>query len=152
MVPRFWKRSLVVSLRFLFAGSASVLLLTGCGSEFVPATGVVNVDGAPASGATVIFHPASGEDRATGRTDESGRYTLMTQSPGDGARPGDYAVTVVWLDESKPETGEAPGDLENKTVAEDRLKDRYAAKSDASPKVTVPAGGGELPPIELKTK
>jgi hypothetical protein len=76
----------------------------------------------------------------------------MTATPGDGARPGDYVVTVVWLDESKPAVGEAPGDLENKTVSEDRLKGRYAAKSDGSPKATVPPGGGELPPLDLKTK
>lgn len=135
------------------AAIVSTLLLTGCGGgEFAPSTGVVNVDGAPASGATVIFHPASGADRATGRTDESGRFSLMTVTPGDGARPGEYVVTVVWLDESKPAAGEVQGDLENKTVAVDRLKGRYAAKGDASPKVTVPPGGGELPPIELKTK
>ncbi|HEV7281768.1 MAG TPA: carboxypeptidase-like regulatory domain-containing protein [Pirellulaceae bacterium] len=153
MVHRFCKRPLVHPLRLAFATAwVPVLLLTGCGGEFVPATGIVNVDGAPASGATVIFHPASGSDRATGRTDESGRYTLKTSAPGDGARPGEYAVTVVWLEEKPAPPAEASDDPEHMTVAEDRLKGRYAEKSDASPKATVPGGGGELAPIELKTK
>lgn len=142
-------------MRLLFAtASLSILLLTGCGGDFVPATGVVNVDGAPASGATVIFHPASGAsaERTTGRTDESGRYTLMTSTPGDGARPGEYVVTVVWLEESNPAAGEPSNDPEDMEDVQDRLKGRYAAQDPSSPKATVPSGGGELPPIELKTK
>lgn len=50
-------------------------------------------NGQPAAEAEVMFNPKSGR-LATGVTDASGRFTLSTAKPSDGAVPGDYVVTL----------------------------------------------------------
>ncbi|HUQ68679.1 MAG TPA: hypothetical protein VM165_04095 [Planctomycetaceae bacterium] len=51
--------------------------------------------GAPVVGAFVIFSPKQqGQPVATGRTDDSGKFSLTTYNTGDGAVAGDYAVLV----------------------------------------------------------
>jgi hypothetical protein len=57
-------------------------------------TGKITFSGGPVSGAMVGFIPREGQPVATGRTNDSGVYTLMTYEPGDGAAKGDYSVTV----------------------------------------------------------
>lgn len=72
----------------------------GCGSDsgeqldLAPVSGTVTQGGAPLPNALVTFHIDSGRP-ATGRTDESGKFTLMTKEPGDGAMVGSHKVTVM---------------------------------------------------------
>lgn len=74
---------------------------TGCKKSeepLVPVTGRVLVDGKPAAGAAIAFHPA---DAANGthpvaQVDANGDFQLTTIRAGDGARPGDYRVTLTW--------------------------------------------------------
>jgi hypothetical protein len=79
---------------------AGLLFFVGCGGDAasvdtVPVTGLVMLDGKPVAGAAVSFSPtAKGLRAAVGTTDESGRYTLTTMKPGDGAMPGSYRVTI----------------------------------------------------------
>jgi hypothetical protein len=79
------------------------LILAGCGGpatdpnrpETAPVTGTVTYNGSPVEGATVTFATSSREGRgAVGRTDQAGKFTLMTFAPGDGAIPGTYQVTI----------------------------------------------------------
>lgn len=85
------------SLSSALLGTA-LLVSTGCGGgdknpgvDLEPVTGTVMLDGAPVEGAMVVFH---GEQGASGITDSSGKFTLTTFDPGDGAKVGLYKVTV----------------------------------------------------------
>jgi hypothetical protein len=76
--------------------------LIGCGTprnpewaNTVPVSGNVTYNGSPVEGATVTFRPASSQERgATGVTDASGQFRLMTYEANDGAIPGSFRVTI----------------------------------------------------------
>lgn len=82
--------------------------LAGCSSgpddspETVAAKGTVTVDGTPMAGLSVAFIPESGK-LATGKTDEQGNFTLMTNAPGDGAMVGNYTVAISRIPEEVTE-------------------------------------------------
>ena len=104
----------------LISGFVSVMLLVslGCGgtgsgdaqkftAQLSPVTGMLSLDGKPLAGVMVSYVPDSQAqsegELATGITDESGKYTLMTFIPGsgsrsaDGAVPGAYKVAITKL-------------------------------------------------------
>lgn len=64
-----------------------------------PAHGTVTYKGKPLEGATVAFHPRDGvtasRRAAAGLTDSTGRFTLTTVKPRDGAVAGAFLVTVT---------------------------------------------------------
>ncbi len=70
----------------------------GCGGSELSlgkVTGTVTFkDGQPVTEGTVIFQPEKGPS-AAGALDAEGRYTLTTQTPGDGAVMGKHRVSVV---------------------------------------------------------
>jgi hypothetical protein len=78
----------------------AIIPLGGCSGEKVDlpsrakVTGVVTHNGSPVEGADVTFVPTGHKHAASGRTDATGTYTLMTFEAGDGAVPGDYKVIV----------------------------------------------------------
>jgi hypothetical protein len=58
--------------------------------------GTVTFDGKPLANATVVFVPmAKGGQKATGTTDEKGRYQLATQGNKAAIRPGEYKVVIT---------------------------------------------------------
>jgi hypothetical protein len=72
--------------------------LAGCGSGRptpVRVTGRVTLNGRPVDAASVTLMPERGGRPASGTTDSAGGFTLSTFAVGDGALPGDYAVTVT---------------------------------------------------------
>ena len=75
----------------------TALLAAGCsrGSGLVLATGTVKLDGQPLAGATVTFVPQQAGRPATATTDAQGNFRLATAQAGEGAAPGQYAVTVM---------------------------------------------------------
>lgn len=64
-----------------------------------PTSGIVELDGTPVEGATVIFFTVR-EDKgnkpynAVGLTDSTGRFSLKTFRPGDGAVAGLHTVMI----------------------------------------------------------
>lgn len=60
-----------------------------------PVSGVVIFEGEPIADAIVNFQLTNGTRGATGKTNDKGEFALMTFSPGDGAVPGDYQVSIV---------------------------------------------------------
>ena len=68
-----------------------------------PVNGTVKFNGNAVEGATVTFQLTDGKENAIGSTDKSGKYTLSTVSPNDGAVAGQYKVSIV-----KFEVGETP--------------------------------------------
>jgi hypothetical protein len=64
-----------------------------------PISGRVLVAGAPAVGASVIFHPLGASPdalRPTATVAPDGSFAVGTFARGDGAPAGEYAVTIEW--------------------------------------------------------
>ncbi|MEZ6112701.1 MAG: carboxypeptidase-like regulatory domain-containing protein [Pirellulaceae bacterium] len=145
--------------------SAFVVILifiagNGCGSgpegipDGAPVTGVVTYNGSPVSGATVTFHPKSGDRAAVAQTDAAGIYQLTTQAANDGALPGDYVVTVTKIEfsggtelpEDHPDYGKAPASDESE--AKSLVPQKYGDPKTSDLAVTVQAGENNIP-LEL---
>lgn len=75
--------------------AAVVIGCVGCGGKMGAVTGKVTVDGQPVPNATVTFEDDVKHIRSSGVTDESGVYTLSTETKNDGAPIGDYKVSVT---------------------------------------------------------
>ena len=86
--------------RYLLAllAGPSFLFVLGCGGDELgtryPVSGKVTYKGAPVAKGTISFVPEEAEGRGASGTIENGSYSLTTHTPGDGAFPGKYTVTV----------------------------------------------------------
>src|SRR5262249_6170903 len=79
--------------------SPMLLVSAGCGNaNLSKVEGVVTLDGAPLSGATVSFMPVGDGRAASGLTDGDGYFRLTTFRTDDGALAGNYKVIVVFDD------------------------------------------------------
>jgi hypothetical protein len=73
-----------------------ILAGAGCGNQSLSKVeGVVTLDGAPLSDATVSFMPVGNGRAASGLTDSNGYFRLTTFRTDDGALAGDYKVIVL---------------------------------------------------------
>ncbi len=127
-----------------------VVLLAGCGGgvsapRTAPVAGTVLLKGKPAAGVTVRFHPRFDMGAVTftpaGLTDKDGRFTLTTAAAGDGAPPGDYAVTFELLRGGADKLG--------RDIEEDAWKGRYADPAAGRWPATVKKGNNQLEPFRL---
>lgn len=114
-----------------------------------PLTGIVNVNGKPATGAIVSLHESGtaepGAVTPFGITDENGRFSLTTYQPGDGAAEGRYQVTVSWADKlsqssSEPEYGP------------EKLPPRYQNPAMSGLELEVKPGLSEAIVMDLKSR
>lgn len=105
-----------------------LVCVAGCGqpgtAPTLKVTGTVTLDGTPIEGVGVTFFPEEGRP-ASGVTDGSGKFTLSTFEPGDGAVPGRHKVA---MGEQPDESAPMPGtpEAENWTPPEPRFPDRYS--------------------------
>ena len=82
--------------------AVALLALAGCGPTLTHAEveGKVTLAGKPLSGVIVTFYPVSEGTRqlpySTGKTDDTGAYTLETVDGGPGALVGKHRVVVNW--------------------------------------------------------
>ncbi len=116
------------------------LLLLGCGSgsSYVPVSGVITLDGSPASGLNIntqpistAAHPNPGSG-SYGKTDAQGRYSLEVVEPiTPGAIAGEHRVTITRI-------GSTEHRATDEMVREAYWPKRYA---DGSLRLTVPAEG-----------
>jgi hypothetical protein len=128
---------------------------TACGKNrtpVYPVEGEIRYQGKAAVGAEVIFHPLNDSERQkklrpNGRVDESGKFTLSTYQPNDGAPAGEYQVTLVW---PGPLPRAVPGDSESSLGGPDRWKGRYADPEKSGLKAVVKDSNNRIPPFELK--
>ena len=118
--------------------------------EAYPTKGELFVNGQPAAGARLAFHPKQGdarEDWPTGYpravVDASGKFIVGTYGDADGCPPGDYIVLVTW---PTVEAG-TQGVAEAESV--DRLGWRYANPETSQIVVTVEPKPTELKRIDL---
>ena len=114
--------------------------------------GKITVDGAPAAGAILLFHPVENKEApvASGVAESDGSFTL-TSSMAEGILPGKYIVTVTWPDPAHKvsEAAKMRGDAE---PGPDLLKGKYVMKSQSGLTAEISSSMKELPPIEIKTK
>jgi hypothetical protein len=120
----------------------------GCGDSKVkafPARGEVFVDGQPADGAKIHFHPLD-ESRppAFATVQPDGSFALTTYEEDDGAATGDYRVTVNWSEERKED--------DELITTPDRLGGRYSKPEGSSLKATIDEGENEVPRFDLKSQ
>ncbi len=110
-----------------------------------PVSGTVKLNGTAVEGATVTFQLIEGKENAIGLTDQSGKYTLSTFRPNDGAVAGQYKVSISKFDLETPNVSSAltPGKINSGDLPAD-----YAAPSansgggkgrDTGPKNSLPA-------------
>lgn len=130
-----------------------LVLLTGCSGENIeppktfPVSGSVTLKGKPAPGIRVKFHPQfdMGEVKfiPEGETGPDGTFVLSTGAPGNGAPPGDYAITF-----EKPviESAQKSNYLETEI---DAFQGKYAVPEDSRWTVSVNSGENLLGPFEL---
>ena len=96
-------------LNRMFLVLAVSALLTGCGGDgTAPVTarvkGLVTYQGKPVANLSVAFIPDVGP-LATGKTDASGKFELMTNKPGDGAIIGTHKVAISFVPDEIPTMG-----------------------------------------------
>lgn len=132
------------TLRRLIAASFVLMLLAiGCSRNSSPATvkvhGRVTYKGQAVSEGTITFQPTkptpgSPMRPAVGTFNADGNYELSTFGGGDGAVPGEYAVTVRSVSDVSVENPRAP--LVWKTPQ------KYADPAKSNLKATISAGSG----------
>lgn len=94
----------------------------------------------------VVFHPLmAGTEKVPSpiaQTDSEGRFSLTTLRTGDGAPPGEYAITVELRE---------PRQVGEELVRDGRnlLSPRYASEQETPLRYTVVAGTNEVPPLKL---
>lgn len=132
--------------------AAMALFVTGCGGsavKCVPVQGQVTVKGKPAAGAVVVFHPMNAVGdleklRPYATVDEQGNFSVSCNTPGDGAPPGEYRVTIAW------EVGAAKSaDPESAEFVPDRLNGKYSKPETSGLTATINATSNQLPPFAL---
>lgn len=107
-----------------------ILFLAGCGSGLVQVAGTVLVDGQPAEGVMLIFHPLGDNVNAlpaTTTTGPDGSFSLTTNLE-SGIQKGSYKVTATWPD---PKHKAVAVGFSEPEPAPDLLKGRFSGTSSA---------------------
>lgn len=125
----------------------------GCGPAgptLVPAKGTITVDGKPADGAMLIFHPVGGKGSiASAAADASGAFDVISNGK-PGIVTGSYKVTASWPDPAKrPKELTLGGTIED---APDLLGGKFVTPDKAATTVEITPSTKQLAPIELSTK
>ena len=135
-------------------------LSLGCGGAVeipvYPTRGIVHYQGEPAEGALVVFHPLNHPKvdkelippRPSGLTDVDGNFSLTTHASSDGARAGDYRISIVWF-KNAIEDEPGMGSKESRGGSKDALSGKYADPAKSGLTVTIDPGINELPAFEL---
>ena len=145
---------LLVALSVILCGCHRTPRLAG----LVTASGTLTHNDQPVAGATIMFAPAPGSPSdnraASATTDASGKFSLMTLIPGDGAFPGIYRVTVSKSEASgggivEGTEGDAPKFLDDRTSI-DYLPRKYKDPETSGIEITIPPKGNKTIEIKLE--
>ena len=137
---------------------AGCLIAAGCGAKnaslkgLAPVSGTVTLKGAPLAGATVTFAASGAGRSAAGTTDGSGKFSLTSLEPGDGAAPGDYTVTVkktetvgkVYTSQESQEYYQKNQKAPPAPQIKNLVNEKVAQPSSSPLKATVKAGKNEF--------
>jgi hypothetical protein len=127
-----------------------VLLLTACIAgchdpepSVFETHGTLTINGLPVSNASLALHRIDGDAAAAcpvAITRDDGTFNLTTRAPADGAPPGDYVVTLIWHDDSKPvDECECTDPLQH-----DLLKGRFADAHTSQLRATIRRAKNDL--------
>jgi hypothetical protein len=165
---------LAFSSRRLFVAAWIAVIVpqfTGCGGSDEAAVehpkttkieGTITYNGSALEGATVTLVPKTlpGEahtaNGAFGKSDASGKFTMMTFEPGDGAVPGEYQIMVqkfevVAATGSDSEENYVPPEEGQSTPAPKSLiPDKYTQIKTSGLTATIPDAESYTLTIELK--
>ena len=130
-----------------------ILPIVGCsnGPKLIDVTGTLMVDGKPAEGATLLFHPKNVKNGivASAVTGADGKFKFMSDLR-PGIPVGSYDVTLTWPDPSvKPTESQRMQGLFD--GGPDLLKGKYSMLGTSGLVQEVTASSKDLPPIELST-
>lgn len=139
--------------RFKFFTTVAVAcVLAGCSSGKTPPVchpvhGKVTSKGKPLAEAMVVMHRVGGDvagnQKPMAIAKSDGTFDLTTYHAGDGAPPGDYAITV----ELRAIT---TGGEEPTRNGPNTLPAKYAKPASSGIKYTVVDGDNQIPAIDLK--
>jgi hypothetical protein len=113
-------------------------------------TGTVTQGGTPVEGAMVNFSPTGDGQAASGTTDASGKYSLTTFAAGDGAVPGEYAVTVLKYEGGGQATDSGGTDTLDEYDAEYSPEEEDKGGGDEEPENLLPSKYADPSTSELK--
>lgn len=108
--------------------------------DTVAASGTVTYKGDPVANATVVFNPVTSGPLAIGVTDDNGKFTLKTNKI-DGAKPGDYKITVAPKTEETPMPGTKEAAEAAKKKKQPSFPDKFRRVESTTLKETVSASG-----------
>ncbi|PQO31776.1 carboxypeptidase regulatory-like domain-containing protein [Blastopirellula marina] len=136
-----------------------MLVVAGCGGgnavpehlpPLTPLTVVVEYQGAPVEGATVLMSPESGQFAAAGTTDAEGKAVMKTDSQYEGVVADRFKVTVAKQEIINVDLGPTPEDPAEYAAYEKKLKslpkpknllpDKYASFGTSKLSITVTEG------------
>jgi hypothetical protein len=142
-------------LRLLCTALVAMTLAGGCSTESgppkkacYPVKGQLLVQGKPAEGVLLSFHPkenanpaewSMGFPHATTATD--GKFEVGTYTDNDGAPTGEYILVAIWS---------LPNPQNEEASLPDKLGGRYADAATSKVTVKVEAKANELPPLNLQ--
>jgi hypothetical protein len=109
--------------------------------------GKVLLNGEPAVGALVVFHPKVEQElkeRPSGRVADDGSYLLSTFREGDGAPPGTYTVTLS--------TSLSRTEMKKGFSKENQFPKKYGDPKTSPLTATVQAAPTEIPLFEIAKK
>ncbi len=128
----------------------AINLISGCGERPVPTypvVGQVFYRGQPLAEAQVVFHCVDDSKQTANRpmafTDSNGHFALTTMKPGDGAPPGEYAITVELRE--RVTIGEEP--VRNGLSL---LPERYRTPEKSGLRFRVEKGENQVPRIVIE--
>lgn len=142
---------------FCFIALFCSLFLQGCSgkaSKAVPSGGILKTTkGEPCVGALIVLHPLEkarvNDPKPVATADANGNFVLRTHTQDDGAEPGEYGVTVVWLGATAG-AKEFSLSSESGGGATDRLSGRYGNPKDPKIKITIPSGGDKSIALQVE--
>jgi hypothetical protein len=126
-------------------GAVLALVLVGCGDArkpVFPVRGKMLFRGNPAVGALVVFNPVGESDpkavKPQGLVESDGSFEVSTYGEKDGATPGEYIVTFVWMiEDAKTKSDWSP------------LPPSWMQPEQSNLRVTIKDGPNELQPFQL---
>ena len=148
--------------RALSGVSLLLIAAAGCGAEpgpkskiekVVPVSGKLTYQGKPLEFFQVSFLPSDGRRASVGVTDADGKFTMGTNTIGDGAPPGSVKVAVVFVG---PPSTDLPGQekvIEDPTLLPQpkiKIPAKYNNPETSGLNQNVPDAG--LPNLEIDLK
>jgi hypothetical protein len=117
------------------------------------AAGRVLLDGQPLEGVQVVLHCQELDLTATGRTDQSGRFTLTTYNEGDGFVEGTHSVSLskrIW--EEKRTRYDSPDEPQKVLIPKETLPKRYTDAATSQLTATIEKRGKNQMEFQLTSR